>query len=118
MLIYIAGIMSIDTEVLEAASLDGASSFRMIKDIMVPSMMQSFTICLFLTLKNAFMSFDINLSLTNGGPFRSTELLTMNIYKEAFSYRHYGTAQAEAIVLFFIVLVLSLAQVYFTRRKE
>ena len=118
MLIYIAGIMSIDTEVMEAAALDGASSFRMIKDIMIPSMMQSFTICLFLTLKNAFMSFDINFALTNGGPFRSTELLTMNIYKEAFSYQHYGTAQAEAIVLFLIVLVISLAQVYLTRRKE
>ncbi len=118
MLIYIAGIMSIDTEVMEAASLDGAGSFRMIKDIMIPSMMQSFTICLFLTLKNAFMSFDINFALTNGGPFRSTELLTMNIYKEAFSYQHYGTAQAEAIVLFLIVLVISIAQVYLTRRKE
>ncbi len=118
MLIYIAGIMNIDTEVMEAASLDGASSFRLIRDIMIPSMMQSFTICLFLTLKNAFMSFDINLALTNGGPFRSTELLTLNIYNEAFIYQNYGTAQAKAIVLFLIVLVISLAQVYFSRGKE
>ena len=118
MLIYIAGIMNIDTEVMEAASLDGASSFRLIRDIMIPSMMQSFTICLFLTLKNAFMSFDINLALTNGGPFRSTELLTLNIYNEAFLYQNYGTAQAKAIILFLIVLVISLAQVYFSRSKE
>ena len=118
MLIYIAGIMNIDTEVMEAASLDGASSFRMIRDIMIPSMMQSFTICLFLTLKNAFMSFDINLALTNGGPFRSTELLTLNIYNEAFLYQNYGTAQAKAVILFLIVLVIALAQVYFSRGKE
>ena len=118
MLIYIAGIMNIDTEIMEAAEMDGAGSFRRIKDIMIPSMMQSFTICLFLTLKNAFMSFDINLALTNGGPFRSTELLTLNIYNEAFLYQHYGTAQAKAIVLFLIVLVVSLAQVYFSRSKE
>lgn len=118
MLIYIAGIMSIDSEIMEAAALDGAGPARMTWDILIPSMMQSFTICIFLTLKNAFMSFDINLALTNGGPFRSTELLTLNIYNEAFTYQHYGTAQAKAIILFLIVLVISVAQVYLSRRKE
>lgn len=118
MLIYIAGIMNIDSEIMEAAAMDGAGPFRKTIDILIPSMMQSFTICLFLTLKNAFMSFDINLALTNGGPFRSTELLTLNIYNEAFTYQNYGTAQAKAIVLFVIVLVISVLQVYLTRRKE
>lgn len=118
MLIYIAGIMNIDEEIMEAASLDGAKRWQLVWYIMIPSIMHSFTICIFLTLKNAFMAFDINLSLTNGGPFRSTEMLTLNIYNEAFTYQNYGTAQAKAIVLFFIVLAISLLQVYLSRRSE
>lgn len=118
MLIYIAGIMGVQKSLLEAASIDGASKFQILHAIKIPMMMQSFTICLFLTLKNAFMMFDVNLSLTKGGPYRSTELLTLNIYNEAFLYQNYGTAQAKAIILFLIVVVVAVAQVYFTKKKE
>lgn len=118
MLIYIAGIMNIDTEIMEAASLDGAGPVRMIRHIVLPSIMHSVTICIFLTVKNAFMAFDINLSLTQGGPFRSTEMLPLNIYNEAFTYQNFGTAQAKAIILFIVVLVISLLQVHFSRRME
>lgn len=96
MLIYIAGIMGVQKSLLEAASIDGASKSQILRSIKIPMMMQSFTICLFLTLKNAFMMFDVNLALTKGGPYRSTELLTLNIYNEAFLYQNYGTAQAKA----------------------
>ncbi|MCG9596041.1 sugar ABC transporter permease [Vibrio sp. Isolate25] len=118
MLIYIAGIMGVQKSLLEAASIDGASKGQILRAIKIPMMMQSFTICLFLTLKNAFMMFDVNLALTNGGPYRSTELLTLNIYNEAFLYQNYGTAQAKAILLFVVVVIVALAQVYFTKKKE
>ncbi|KHT65468.1 ABC transporter permease [Photobacterium gaetbulicola] len=118
MLIYIAGIMGVQKSLLEAASIDGASRSQVLRSIKIPMMMQSFTICLFLTLKNAFMMFDVNLALTKGGPYRSTELLTLNIYNEAFLYQNYGTAQAKAIILFLIVVIVAVAQVYFTKKKE
>ncbi|GAM70140.1 multiple sugar ABC transporter [Vibrio sp. JCM 19236] len=118
MLIYIAGIMGVQKSLLEAASIDGASKSQILRSIKIPMMMQSFTICLFLTLKNAFMMFDVNLALTKGGPYRSTELLTLNIYNEAFLYQNYGTAQAKAIILFLIVVLVAVAQVYFTKKRE
>lgn len=118
MLIYIAGIVGISNDMIEAASIDGASSLRQLFQIKMPLMAQSFTICLFLTLKNAFMMFDVNLALTKGGPYNATELITLNIYNDAFLNQNYGTAQAKAIVFFLIVSVIALCQVAISKRKE
>ena len=78
----------------------------------------SITICTFMAFSKAFMSFDVNLSLTAGGPFKSTELLAFKIYQTAFSNFEYGKGQAEAVVLFIIVAIISLVQVTVSRRKE
>lgn len=118
MLIYIAGIIGIPKELIEASKVEGASGLQQLIKIKLPLMMQSFTISLFLTLKNAFMMYDVNLSLTGGGPYRSTELITMNIYNDAFLYQKFGTAQAKAVMLFIIVAIIAVLQVYFTKRKE
>jgi len=118
MLIYIAGIVGISNDMIEAASIDGASSLRQLFQIKMPLMAQSFTICLFLTLKNAFMMFDVNLALTKGGPYNATELITLNIYNDAFLNQNYGTAQAKAIVFFLIVSIIALCQVAISKRKE
>jgi raffinose/stachyose/melibiose transport system permease protein len=80
--------------------------------------MQSLTICLFLSLSNCFKIFDVNLSLTNGGPYNSTELFAMNIYREIFSLNNYGYGQAKAIVFFIIVASLTLVQVVITKKRE
>lgn len=118
MIIYIAGIQNIPTDVMEAASVDGAGYWAKLKNIMVPLLAPSFTITLFLTLSNAFKIYDVNLSLTNGGPFSSTELFAMNIYQEIFKANNYGYGQAKAILFFVFVAVISMAQTYFTKRKE
>ncbi len=118
MLIYIAGILGVSNDVLEAAKVDGASRIRTLFKIKMPLMMQSFTICLFMTLKNGFMMYDVNLSLTEGGPYRATELLTMNIYNDAFLYQQYAPAQAKAVILFVILAVVALVQVTITKKME
>lgn len=118
MLIYIAGIVGISNDMIEAASIDGASPIRQLFQIKMPLMAQSFTICLFMTLKNAFMMFDVNLALTKGGPYNATELITLNIYNDAFLNQNYGTAQAKAIMFFLVVSVIALAQVAISKRKE
>jgi raffinose/stachyose/melibiose transport system permease protein len=118
MLIYIAGLTSIPNEVIEAASLDGVTGIQQYWYIKIPLMVPAFTISLFLTLRNSFMMYDANLSLTNGGPFRSTELISMHIYNEAFRLQHYQTGQAKAIVLFVIVAVIATTQVFITKRFE
>jgi raffinose/stachyose/melibiose transport system permease protein len=118
MIIYITGIQSIPDEVLEAANMDGAGFWQTLFRIKFPLIMQSFTICLFLSLSNCFKIFDVNFSLTAGGPYSSTELFAMNIYHEIFSLNNYGYGQAKAILFFIIVAVITLGQVTITKKRE
>jgi raffinose/stachyose/melibiose transport system permease protein len=118
MLIYIAGLMGISKSLLEAADLDGASAWQQLIRIKIPLMIPSFTISLFLTLQRSFMVYDTNLSLTSGGPFRSTELISMHVYNEAFLYQNYGSGQAKAIVLFLIVAAVAITQVSIMKKME
>jgi raffinose/stachyose/melibiose transport system permease protein len=118
MLIYIAGLMSIDRSQLEASVLDGANSFQQLIKIKLPLMIPAFTISLFLTLQRSFLVYDTNLSLTNGGPYRSTELIAMHVYQEAFTYQRFGEGQAKALILFIIVAVIAITQVGIMKRME
>ena len=118
MIIYVAGFMNVPSDILEAASIDGASGFRKLISITLPMMIPSFTVCLFLSLQKCFMVYDVNLSLTKGGPYHSTEMISMHVYNKAFLSQQYGVGQAEAFVLFLIVAVISLFQVYTTKKME
>jgi raffinose/stachyose/melibiose transport system permease protein len=118
MIIYITGLMSIETDVLEAARIDGASPFRTLISIKMPLMAQAFTISLFLTLRSAFMAYDVNLSLTGGGPYRSTELISMHVYTEAFDFGHFATGQAKAVIMFIVIALAALTQVFISKRME
>lgn len=118
MVIYVAGFSNIPSEVLEAARIDGTNSWQLFRMIKLPMIMSSVTICTFMAISKAFMSFDVNLSLTGGGPFKSTELLALKIYQTAFSNFEYGKGQAEAVVLFIIVAIISIIQVSISKKKE
>lgn len=118
MLIYVAGFTGMSEDVLEAASIDGATGFQRLKSIVMPLMVPSFVICLFLTLSRAFMVYDVNLTLTGGEPYGSTRLVAMHVYEKAFTARQYGIGQAEAVFLFLVVAVISGLQVYIGKKKE
>ena len=117
-LIYVAGFMGLNEDVMEAASIDGAMGWVKLKSIILPLMMSSITICLFLTLSRAFMVYDVNLSLTGGAPYGTTEMAAMHVYEKAFTSRQFGVGQAEALILFIIVAVISGLQVYLTKKQE
>lgn len=118
MVIYVAGLTNISSEMLEAASIDGATKIQLFRFVKLPMIRSSITICTFMAISKAFMSFDVNLSLTAGGPYKTTELLAYKIYQTAFSNFEYGKGQAEAVVLFAIVAVISLIQVTMSKKKE
>ena len=80
---------------MEAAKVDSANLWQRLKSIVFPLLMPSFTICLFLTLSGAFKIYDVNLSLTKGGPSNATEMFAMNIFNEIFAYGNYGLGQAK-----------------------
>lgn len=118
MIIYITGIMAIPDDVIEASSVDGAGFWQTLLKIKFPLLMPSFTICLFMTLSNCFKIFDVNLSLTGGGPSSATEMFAMNIYNEIFSQSNFGYGQAKAIIFLLVVAVITLIQVSVTKKRE
>lgn len=118
MIIYITGLISIEQDVLEAARIDGASALRTLFAVKIPLMAQAFTISLFLTLRGGFMAYDVNLALTGGGPYRSTELISMHIFQDAFALGNFGTGQSKAVIMFLMVAIAALVQVTVSKRME
>lgn len=119
MIIYIAGLQNIPTELIEAAKIDGATGGQTLFKIKIPMVMSSITICVFLTLSNSFKLFDQNLSLTAGAPMHETEMLALNIYQTFYGKVGYeGVGQAKAVMFFVIVTAIAVIQLYATRSKE
>lgn len=121
MIIYIAGIQNIPDSVIEAAKIDGANFWQTLFKIKLPMLMPSITICLFLSITNAFKLFDQNLSLTAGEPGHATEMLALNIYSTFYSRsgsQWMGIGQAKAVIFFIIVLAIALIQLKKTHSKE
>lgn len=118
MIVYIAQIQQIPESVKEAARIDGANGWNMLKSIILPLMMPAFTIGLFLSISNSFKMFDQNLALTQGGPYKSTEMLALNIYNSAFGANEFGFAQAKAIIFMILVAGIGVTQLIITKKKE
>ncbi|GIN39566.1 MULTISPECIES: carbohydrate ABC transporter permease [Heyndrickxia] len=118
MVIYISYLESVPKELLEAAEIDGANSFQRFIHVTFPLVAPAFTVSLFLTLSNSFKLYDQNLSLTGGGPFHSTQMVAMEIYKTAFTENAMAYAQSKAVIFFIIVAAISLTQVYINKRRE
>ncbi len=126
MMIYIAAIENVPGELLEAAMIDGAGPMQRLWHITLPMAAQAFTVTMFLTLVQSFKQFDVNVSLTSGGPsamFRGTpiagtEMLALNIYNTAFLSNFLAQGQARAVVFFLVLAVIALIQVAINKRKE
>ncbi len=121
MIIYIAGLQSIDDALLEAARIDGATSRQILRRIKIPMVMPAVTICTFLTLTNGFKLFDQNLALTGGQPNHASELLALNIYTTFYGRsgpQWKGIGQAKSVIFFLLVVGISLIQLRLTHSKE
>ena len=119
MIIYIAGIQNVPGELVEAAKIDGASPVQILKNVTLPMVMPSITVCTFLTLTNSFKLFDQNLALTAGEPSKMSEMLALNIYNTFYGRTGWeGVGQAKAVIFFVLVAVISIAQNRLTRVKE
>ena len=125
MLIFIAAIQAVPASLMEAAKVDGAGYFRRVFRILIPMMANAFTISIFLTLTTSFKQFDMNLTLTNGGPATrfldqpvfASQLLAMDIFNTAKANRM-AEAQAKAVILFVALAVVSIIQVAVNKKKE
>lgn len=137
MMIYIAAIQNIPQSLVEAAKIDGANALQRLRNITLPLVAQAFTVAMFLTLVTSFKQFDTVFSMTSGGPtdivpgwvanitggnplapVATLDFMAINIYDTAFADQMFGFGQAKAIIFFAILLVISLLQVYFNKKRE
>ena len=119
MIIYVAGLQNVPTDLIEAAEIDGATSLQTLFKVKIPMVMPSITICLFLTVSNSFKLFDQNLALTAGAPRKKTAMLALDIYNTFYGRSGFeGVGQAKAVLFFIVVAVIALGQLVLTRRKE
>ncbi|MFV0399345.1 MAG: carbohydrate ABC transporter permease [Oscillospiraceae bacterium] len=118
MLIYVGGLNAISGDLYEAASIDGAGPVKRFFKITLPMLMPSITVVLFLTLANSFKMLDLNVALTNGD--FNTRMIALQILRtvQDSTPPNYGVAQAQSVIFFVIVAVISLLQVSLTRSKE
>lgn len=129
MIIYIAGLQTVPDQLIEAAKIDGATPFKILKNVTIPYVRSSITICTFLTLTNSFKLYDQNEALTAGRPIeilsdgsqvKTTSMIAKNIvdnFAETYLSAN-GTAQAKAVIFFVFVVIISLIQLYITRKSE
>ncbi|VDN48197.1 putative starch degradation products transport system permease protein AmyD (fragment) [Petrocella atlantisensis] len=126
MMIYVAALLNVPQELIEASQIDGANFIQRLRSITIPMIAQAFTITSFLTLVTSFKQYDIIVALTNGGPaaiyqgttVNSTEMLAVHIYSVAFKYNNMAEGQARAIIFFIVLSVVSIGQVYYNKKKE
>jgi raffinose/stachyose/melibiose transport system permease protein len=117
-IIYIAGLQTVPPELYEAASLDGASSWKQFRSITFPMIAGFFTINMVLSLKGFLQIFDHIVALTGGGPGTDTESVALLIYKGGFQGGEYGYQSANSVVFFIVIVVLSIMQLRFLQRRE
>ncbi|MEE1079353.1 MAG: sugar ABC transporter permease [Agathobacter sp.] len=119
MIIYVAGIQNVPGELIEAAKIDGATSFQLLRHVILPMLMPTITICTFLTLTNGFKLFDQNLALTGGNPGKMSQLLALNIYDTMYGRTNWqGVGQAKAVIFFIMVALIAVIQNKITTSKE
>ncbi len=118
MILYLSGLQMIDTSLLEAAAIDGAGKVKQFFKVTLPLMVPTIGVNLFMVVSQSFRQFDLNLSLTGGGPGRQTTSLALDIYTEGYQNNRLGYAEAKALILFLIVIVIAMLQLKLTSAKE
>ena len=118
MILYLSGLQMIDTSLLEAAAIDGAGKVKQFFKVTLPLMIPTIGVNLFMVVSQSFRQFDLNLSLTGGGPGRQTTSLALDIYTEGYQNNRLGYAEAKALILFLIVIVIARLQLKLTSSKE
>lgn len=119
MIIYLAGLQTIPTELVEGAEVDGANGWQRLRHIKLPLLLPALTICLFYSLANSLKSFDLIYALTSGGgPGYATTSMVIDIYNNAFLQNQFGYATAKAIFLCLIIMLVTGSQLFLMKKKE
>lgn len=117
-IIYMSGLQTVDTDIYEASSIDGAGKWKTFWKMTFPLIAPFFTINMVLCVKNFLMVFDQIIAMTNGGPGTSTQSISVLIYKQGFSGAQYAYQSANAVIFFVVIAVISLFQTRVLEKRE
>ena len=117
-IIFLSGLQSIPTEIIEAASIDGINKRQSFWYIELPYLLPSLSMVFIMALKGGLTAFDLIYALTGGGPSDKTTTLGLLVYNYAFKSNQYGYANAIAVVLFILIAIISLIQIRVSKRFE
>ncbi len=117
MLVYLAGLKAIPHDLVEAARVEGASAFQVLRHVKLPLLAPAFTFNITLTLIGALAAFDIVLATTKGGPGTTTEVLNLAIFRQ-FGQGYFGYASALSAVLLLVILLVAIPLIIYLRRRE
>jgi len=118
MTIFYAGLQLVPGDVIEAAQLDGATSWQQVRYVTIPMMRETFAIVAILLITNVFKIFELVYMLTGGGPVHRSETLVSYMYFVTFTNQRYGSGMAIAVIIFVLGGVTSLAYLALTRRRS
>ncbi|MEI7885663.1 MAG: sugar ABC transporter permease [Clostridia bacterium] len=118
MTIFIAGLQGIDSSLIEAGTIDGASGWQSFWNIKLPAVLPTVAVGAFMNIAGSFKIFDTVFSLTSGGPGRSSEVAMLEIYREAYTYKNFGYASAKAVLLALVIIIFTIIQLKLTSDKE
>ncbi|OHD16238.1 MAG: hypothetical protein A2Y34_05135 [Spirochaetes bacterium GWC1_27_15] len=118
MIIYLAGLQSIPSDIIEVAEIDGASGIQKFFKIILPLLTPAATISMFLTLTNSLRTFDVIFALTQGGPGYATTPIVVDIYNNAFAQNRFGYGTAKAILLCLVIIAVTSIQLNLMKKKE
>lgn len=118
MLIYLSGLKNIPTEVVEAAKIDGASSWKQFTKVTLPLLTPSFTVCITLSLTSWLKEFAMTMAATGGGPAGASKTMTIYIFENLYTYNKAGYGQAVAIAFALLLIIIGNSVSSFFRKRE
>jgi ABC-type sugar transport system permease subunit len=118
MIIYLAGLQTVDESVLEAGRIDGCNEWQLTRLVKLPMISSTITINVILAVINGLKAFDYAFIMTNGGPGKSTKTLMFQIYEIAFTDQKMGRASAFSVVSFAVIIAITIVMLIFMNKKE
>lgn len=118
MIIYLAGLQTVNESLLEAGRIDGCTEWQLIRKIKIPLISPTITINVILSVIAGLKAFDYSFIMTNGGPGKSTNTLMFTIYRIAFTDQMMGKASAFAVAAFFVIIVITIFMLIFMNKRE
>lgn len=118
MIIYLAGLQTVDNSLLEAGRMDGCTEWQLMRKVKLPLISSTITINVVLNVISGLKAFDYAFIMTNGGPGKSTKTLMFQIYEIAFTDQKMGRASAFSVVSFFIIIAITVFMLYFLNKRE